>query len=87
MPVFKIDCLVNKTQKNQGQYGKFVLEPLERGQGITMGNSLRRVLLSNLEGAAVTAVTNFWCQPRICCCRRGQRRCVGNYAQHERGCL
>ncbi len=56
MPVFKIDCLVNKTQKNQGQYGKFVLEPLERGQGITMGNSLRRILLSNLEGAAVTAV-------------------------------
>ena len=54
--MFKIDCLVNKTQKNQGQYGKFVLEPLERGQGITMGNSLRRVLLSNLEGAAVTAV-------------------------------
>ncbi|AFZ48122.1 DNA-directed RNA polymerase subunit alpha [Cyanobacterium stanieri PCC 7202] len=54
--MFKIDCLENKTQKNQGQYGKFVLEPLERGQGITVGNSLRRVLLSNLEGAAVTAV-------------------------------
>ena len=54
--MFKIDCLVNKTQKNQGQYGKFVLEPLERGQGITMGNSLRRVLLSNVEGAAVTAI-------------------------------
>lgn len=56
MPVFKIDCLENKTQKNQGQYGKFVLEPLERGQGITIGNSLRRILLSNLEGAAVTAI-------------------------------
>lgn len=56
MAVFKIDCLVNKTQKNQGQYGKFVLDPLDRGQGITLGNSLRRVLLSNLEGAAVTAV-------------------------------
>lgn len=56
MAVFKIDCLENKTQKNQGQYGKFVLEPLQRGQGITVGNSLRRVLLSNLEGAAVTAV-------------------------------
>jgi len=54
--VFKIDCLENKTHKNQGQYGKFVLEPLQRGQGITVGNSLRRVLLSNLEGAAVTAV-------------------------------
>lgn len=56
MAVFKIDCVASKTQKNQGLYGKFVLEPLERGQGITMGNSLRRVLLSNLEGAAVTAV-------------------------------
>ncbi len=56
MAVFKIDCLVNKTQKNQEKYGKFVLDPLERGQGITLGNSLRRVLLSNLEGAAVTAV-------------------------------
>lgn len=56
MAVFKIDCVASKTQKNQGQYGKFVLEPLEKGQGITMGNSLRRVLLSNLEGAAVTAV-------------------------------
>jgi DNA-directed RNA polymerase subunit alpha len=54
--VFKIDCVENKTQKNQGIYGKFVLEPLERGQGITLGNSLRRILLSNLEGAAITAI-------------------------------
>ena len=38
------------------RYGKFVCEPLERGYGITLGNSLRRVLLSSLEGAAVTAV-------------------------------
>ena len=37
-------------------YGKFVAEPLERGFGITMGNSLRRVLLSSLQGAAITAV-------------------------------
>lgn len=37
-------------------YGKFVLEPLERGFGTTIGNSLRRVLLSSLPGAAVTAV-------------------------------
>lgn len=37
-------------------YGKVVVEPLERGYGTTMGNSLRRVLLSSLEGAAVTAV-------------------------------
>lgn len=37
-------------------YGKFVIEPLERGYGITLGNSLRRILLSSLPGAAVTAV-------------------------------
>ncbi len=38
------------------QYGKFVIEPLDRGFGATIGNSLRRVLLSSLEGAAVTSV-------------------------------
>lgn len=38
------------------RYGKFVWEPLERGYGITLGNSLRRVLLSSLEGAAVKGV-------------------------------
>jgi DNA-directed RNA polymerase subunit alpha len=53
---FQIDCVESKTHKNQGQYSKFVLELLERGQGTTIGNALRRVLLSNLEGAAVTAV-------------------------------
>lgn len=37
-------------------YGKFVAEPLERGYGITLGNSLRRVLLSSLQGAAITSV-------------------------------
>jgi DNA-directed RNA polymerase subunit alpha len=37
-------------------YGRFVCEPLERGFGITLGNSLRRVLLSSLQGSAITAV-------------------------------
>jgi DNA-directed RNA polymerase subunit alpha len=37
-------------------YGKFVAEPLERGFGITLGNALRRVLLSSLQGAAITSV-------------------------------
>lgn len=41
---------------SNGTYGKFVLEPLERGYGITLGNSLRRVLLSSLPGVAVTSV-------------------------------
>lgn len=39
-----------------GSYGLFVVEPLERGYGTTLGNSLRRVLLSSLPGAAVTAI-------------------------------
>jgi DNA-directed RNA polymerase subunit alpha len=42
--------------KPDGSYGKFVVEPLERGYGITLGNSLRRVLLSSLPGVAVTAI-------------------------------
>ncbi len=37
-------------------YGKFIAEPLERGFGITLGNALRRILLSSLQGAAITAV-------------------------------
>lgn len=38
------------------RYGKFVLEPLERGYGVTLGNALRRVMLSSLQGAAITTV-------------------------------
>src|SRR3954454_19097543 len=39
-----------------GNYAKFVCEPLERGFGLTLGNALRRVLLSSLQGSAITAV-------------------------------
>lgn len=41
---------------DDGKYGRFVVEPLERGFGNTLGNSLRRVLLSSLEGCAVTSI-------------------------------
>lgn len=41
---------------DDGNYGKFICEPLGRGYGITIGNSLRRMLLSSLEGAAVTSI-------------------------------
>ena len=37
-------------------YGKFVVEPLERGYGITLGNSLRRILLSSLPCVSVTSI-------------------------------
>ncbi len=45
-----------QTLEVTSEYGKFVLEPLERGYGQTIGNALRRVLLSSIHGAAVTAV-------------------------------
>lgn len=41
---------------DDGSYGKFIVEPLERGYGTTLGNSLRRILLSSLPGAAVSAI-------------------------------
>jgi len=41
---------------NADQYGRYIIGPLESGYGVTLGNSLRRVLLSSLEGAAITAV-------------------------------
>jgi len=45
-----------RTLVNQDDYGKFQIEPLERGYGTTLGNAIRRVLISSLPGAAVTAV-------------------------------
>lgn len=42
--------------KSDGTYGRFLVEPLDRGFGITLGNSLRRVLLSSLPGVAVTSI-------------------------------
>ena len=48
-----IDCIYSDSDKN---YGKFIVEPLERGYGTTLGNSLRRILLSSLPGAAVTSI-------------------------------
>ena len=45
-----------EAEKIESTYGKFVARPLERGYGLTLGNSLRRVLLSSLNGAAVVAV-------------------------------
>jgi DNA-directed RNA polymerase subunit alpha len=47
---------VERDQKSTETYGKFTIRPLERGFGTTIGNSLRRILLSSLQGAAVTSV-------------------------------
>ncbi len=53
---FQVECVESVVDKNFSQYGKFVFEPLDRGQGLTVGNALRRVLLANLKGAAITSV-------------------------------
>ena len=50
-PMFEI-----KEEEKSADYGKFVITPLERGYGLTVGNSLRRVLLTSLSGIAVTSV-------------------------------
>ncbi|MCL2057836.1 MAG: DNA-directed RNA polymerase subunit alpha [Oscillospiraceae bacterium] len=49
----RIECV---DSNNEFTFGKFIIEPLERGYGITLGNSLRRVLLSSLPGVAVNSV-------------------------------
>jgi DNA-directed RNA polymerase subunit alpha len=49
----KIECV---ERDDQNSYGRFVVEPLERGYGTTLGNALRRILLSSLPGAAITNV-------------------------------
>jgi len=48
--------IVLDEETNTGSYGKFVCEPLERGFGITIGNTIRRILLSSLQGAAIVSV-------------------------------
>jgi DNA-directed RNA polymerase subunit alpha len=47
---------IERVDSENGHYGRYVIEPLENGYGITLGNALRRVLLSSLPGAAVTAI-------------------------------
>ena len=49
----RIECIETPTESS---YGKYIIEPLERGYGTTLGNSLRRVLLSSLPGTAVTSI-------------------------------
>ena len=53
--------IVCDSDPNDTMYGKFTYEPLERGYGVTIGNALRRVLLSSLQGAAFVAVSSPAC--------------------------
>lgn len=56
MSLVTVKCLENKTNNDGSLYGKFLLEPFNRGFGTTIGNALRRILLSSIPGSAVTAV-------------------------------
>lgn len=56
MAHFQIECIESITKSTREHYGHFVLEPLNKGQGITIGNSLRRTILSDLQGTAIVAV-------------------------------
>ncbi len=55
LEITKPEIKIKEFEKDQF-YGKFVVEPLERGYGITLGNSLRRIMLSSLPGAAITSI-------------------------------
>ena len=63
-------------------YGRFTAEPFERGFGVTIGNALRRVLLSSLTGTAVTALKIQGVVPRIFNNPGRLGRHHGNYSQH-----
>ena len=51
-----LTCIENSTDQEKSHYGCFIIEPLEAGQGITLGNALRRTLLSDLSGFAIVGV-------------------------------
>nr|YP_009326654.1 RNA polymerase alpha subunit [Membranoptera platyphylla]AMJ16911.1 RNA polymerase alpha subunit [Membranoptera platyphylla] len=56
MTHFQIECIESSSKGAREQYGHFILEPLKKGQGVTVGNSLRRTILSDLQGSAIVAV-------------------------------
>jgi DNA-directed RNA polymerase subunit alpha len=56
MSSFEIECIESRIDGPRDLYDKFIIDGLEQGQGITVGNALRRVLLSDLEGIAISSV-------------------------------
>ena len=56
MELIKPNKMDVNVQENDGRFGVLIAEPLERGFGLTLGNSLRRILLSSLQGAAITSI-------------------------------
>ena len=64
-------------------YGKYVVEPLERGYGMTLGNSLRRILLSSLPGYAATSVKIHGRAARVLHHPRCHRGCDGDRPERQ----
>ena len=56
MDLIKPNKMDVNVQENNGRFGVLIAEPLERGLGLTLGNSLRRILMSSLQGAAITSI-------------------------------
>jgi DNA-directed RNA polymerase subunit alpha len=54
--MLQVQCLESKAQKNNYLFSRFSVGPLNKGQGVTIGNTLRRVLLSNIKGLAIIGV-------------------------------
>lgn len=70
----RIECI---DSQDDVSYGKYIVEPLERGYGTTLGNSLRRILLSSLPGTAATSIKIAACStssPRFLASRKTSRR-------------
>ena len=56
MDLIKPNKMEVNVQESNGRFGVLIAEPLERGLGLTLGNSLRRILMSSLQGAAITSI-------------------------------
>ena len=77
---------ITKFVDEDGTYGKFVVEPLERGYGTTLGNCMRRILLSSLPGAAVNICKNRRNTSRVFNDTRCQRRRNRNHLKLKETC-
>ncbi len=75
----KIECIESN---EQGTYGKYVIDPLERGYGTTLGNSLRRILLSSLPGVATTSIKINEVLHEFSTIKGIKRRCNRNYFEY-----
>ena len=74
MELIKPSKMDVNVQDNDGKKGILVAEPLERGFGLTLGNAIRRVLLSSLQGAAITSIKDVTPIPHNGCRPRKRRR-------------